>query len=78
MHPKTNSSRSSSFRPGGSSSSARSRHTPFSSASRGSFGGSRGGSRGGGNRRVSRGHYIDPNKFINKVIVTEEIERFVP
>jgi superfamily II DNA/RNA helicase len=33
----------------------------------------------GGNRRGgSRGSYIDPNKFINKAIITEEIEHFVP
>src|SRR3989344_212256 len=29
-------------------------------------------------RRVSRGKYIDPAKFINKVTITEQVEHFVP
>ncbi|MFZ3020244.1 MAG: DEAD/DEAH box helicase [Minisyncoccia bacterium] len=57
----------------------RSQNNRFSSSSpRSRSGGfSRGGSRGG-DRRVSKGHLIDPNKFINKVVVTEEIAHFVP
>ncbi|MBA3732764.1 DEAD/DEAH box helicase [Patescibacteria group bacterium] len=44
-----------------------------SSRGRGSFGGSRGrgGNRGGGDR-------IDPSRFVNKAIITEKIEHFVP
>ncbi len=52
-----------------------------------SFGGSRGGSRsggsfGGGNRgggnKGMRGEHIDVSRFINKAIITEEVEHFVP
>ncbi len=51
-----------------------------------SFGGSRGGGRGfsgggrggGGGRRVPGQQYIDPSKFINKAVITEEVEHFVP
>lgn len=32
--------------------------------------------RGGGNR--GGGQYIDPSKFVNKAIITEEVEHFVP
>lgn len=44
---------------------------PRSDRSR-SYGNSRGG------RRVSRAKYIDPSKFINKITITEEVERFIP
>ncbi|MFA6050510.1 MAG: DEAD/DEAH box helicase [Candidatus Paceibacterota bacterium] len=49
-------------------------------SSRGGFGGgSRGGSRGGGGRRFnSRGPRIDISKFINKAVITETVEKFVP
>lgn len=40
------------------------------------------GFRGGGQRRFggsqNRGQYIDPSKFINKAVITEEVEHFVP
>ena len=36
-----------------------------------------GGSRSGGGKRP-HGVYIDPNKFINKAVITEEIENFKP
>ncbi len=43
-------------------------------------GGSRGGSRGGFNRggKGRTGQYIDPSKFINKAVITEEAPHFVP
>jgi len=52
----------------------------FSSGSRsgGSRGGFSGGSRGGGRRFSPRGPRIDVNKFINKAVITETIEKFVP
>ena len=40
-------------------------------------GGSRGGSRGGG-KRGGMGDFIDPSKFINKAVITEEVVNFVP
>lgn len=50
--------------------------------SRGGFGGSRGGprgGRGGGGRGFNRrGPRIDVSKFINKAVVTETVEHFVP
>ncbi|MEK7120495.1 MAG: DEAD/DEAH box helicase [Patescibacteria group bacterium] len=58
------------------------------------FAGSRGGSRGrgsgpstsdgrfgknrGGGRGFSKGQYIDPNRFINKAVITEKVEHFAP
>jgi ATP-dependent RNA helicase RhlE len=68
-------------RPAGSYSSSNSR-PPFrgGSSSRPPFrGGNRfgGGSRSGGGKRP-HGVYIDPNKFINKAVITEEIENFKP
>ncbi len=57
----------------------RSQNNRFSSRSRPYSGGSsRGGFRGGRGGRQSKGHLIDPNKFINKVVVTEEVTHFVP
>lgn len=72
------SSSSRSFRQG---SGGKSRHAPYSAPrtgaiSRGASGGYRGG-RGGG-RNVSKGHLIDPARFINKITVTEEVVHFVP
>ncbi len=43
----------------------------------GSFSGGRGGSRGGG-RGKGMGQYIDPSRFINKAVITEQIEHFIP
>ena len=51
-----------------------------------SFGGHRGGPRpvgrgrgfGGNQRRGPKGENIDPRKFINKAVITEEVEHFVP
>ncbi|NQV88349.1 MAG: DEAD/DEAH box helicase [Parcubacteria group bacterium] len=44
-----------------------------------SGGGSRfGGGRGAPRRGGPKGDYIDPSKFINKAIITEEVEHFVP
>ncbi len=40
-----------------------------------SHGGQRGGNRGG---RGNFGSYIDPSKFINKAVITETVEHFVP
>ncbi len=54
---------------------------PSRGGSRGGFGGgSRGGSRGGGSRGGfnRRGPRIDINKFINKAVITETVEHFVP
>ncbi len=61
-------------RPAGSYSS--SSRPPFRGGSR--FGGGRpSGNRGGAGKRP-HGVYIDPNKFINKAVITEEIEHFKP
>ena len=48
-----------------------------------SFGGGRGPSRGGnrgksGGRGGFKGDRIDPSKFINKAVITEEVQHFVP
>ncbi|MSR73333.1 hypothetical protein EXS61_01870, partial [Candidatus Parcubacteria bacterium] len=47
---------------------------------RGNFGGSRGGSRGGGGGRgrAGMGERIDVSRFINKTVISEEIEVFKP
>lgn len=48
-------------------------------SSRGGFSGGRsGGSRGGSRGGSQRDEKIDPTKFINKAVITEEIEHFVP
>src|SRR3989344_2815140 len=36
------------------------------------------GGRGGGRGRKGIGQYIDPSKFVNKAVITEEMETFVP
>ncbi len=41
-----------------------------------SSGGSRGGNRGGGGRGM--GKHIDPSRFVNKAVITEIVEHFVP
>ena len=45
--------------------------------SRGGFGGSRGGN-GGGGRRGPADQKIDPSRFVNKAVITETVEKFVP
>jgi superfamily II DNA/RNA helicase len=46
---------------------------------RSQHGGSRGGSRGGrGGGHGSRGEHIDVSRFINKAVITEEVEHFTP
>src|ERR1035437_1045837 len=55
---------------GGSSS-----HGSFGGGSRGGFSG---GSRGGGRSRGPADQKIDPSRFINKAVITEEAEVFVP
>jgi superfamily II DNA/RNA helicase len=47
-----------------------------SQGGRPSYGGSRGGYRKGGNR--SFGQRIDVSKFINKAVITEQVEHFIP
>ena len=37
-----------------------------------------GGSRGGGGFKGFRGERLDPSRFINKAVITEEVDRFVP
>ncbi len=73
------SSSSRSFRQGSSGSS---RHAPYSAPRTGAIsrGPSSGGYRGGrgGGRNVSKGHLIDPARFVNKVTVTEEVVNYVP
>ncbi len=86
-------SRSSSSRSFRQASGGRSRHAPYSAPRTGaisrpteqrqSFGQARGASGGyrggrGGGRNVSKGHLIDPARFINKITVTEEVVNFVP
>src|SRR3989344_3012871 len=44
----------------------------------GSRQGFRGGNRGRGGRRGSRDESIDPSKFINKIVLTEEVEHYKP
>ena len=44
----------------------------------GSRPGFRGGNRGRGGRRGSRDESIDPSKFINKIVLTEEVEHYKP
>src|SRR3989344_771395 len=55
---------------------------PGTAGPRRSFGarpGFRGGNRGGrGGRKGPRDESIDPSKFINKVVLTEEVEHFKP
>ena len=38
----------------------------------------RGGSSGFGGRKKNTGEYINPALFINKAVITEEVEHFVP
>jgi hypothetical protein len=33
---------------------------------------------GQSNKRQGMGEYIDPSKFINKAVITEEVEHFMP
>lgn len=49
-------------------------------ASRGGFRGGHGGGRGRGGRGPGGGFskFIDPSKFINKAVITEKVEHFVP
>src|SRR3989344_782157 len=54
------------------------RAKPFGSSQHSSRGGFRAGRGGGGGGRNFKGQYIDPAKFINKVVVLEEADRFVP
>lgn len=56
-----------------------SRSGSFNKHSRGGFnrGGNRFGNKGGG-KRVPGQQYIDPAKFINKAVITEEVVNFVP
>ena len=37
-----------------------------------------GGNRGGGQRGGGKGQYIDPTKFVNKAIIIEEMDHFIP
>ncbi|MES2060045.1 MAG: DEAD/DEAH box helicase [Patescibacteria group bacterium] len=62
---------------GGRSFSRPARSGSFSGGSRGGFKGSRGGGGGRGGFR-SKGSRIDVNKFINKAVITEVVEKFVP
>jgi hypothetical protein len=39
---------------------------------------SSGGFKGKGKRGPQNGQYIDPSRFINKAVITEETEHFVP
>ncbi len=70
------------FNSSGKTSGSRAPHKGGFHKKSGSFGGGRPASggrfqkRGGGNR--GGGAYIDPSKFINKAIITEEVEHFVP
>jgi ATP-dependent RNA helicase RhlE len=50
---------------------------PFSSGRPSGFRGGFGG-RGGQRRGGPKGDHIDPSKFINKAVITEEVEHFVP
>ncbi len=63
-------SRNESFRPARSSGGRSSR---FGGGSGGRFGGGRRPSRGKG-----MGDHIDPNRFINKAVITEKVEHFIP
>jgi ATP-dependent RNA helicase RhlE len=58
------------------------REGSFGGSRGGSFGGSRGGYRGGGGGRRSPGggfsRHIDVSKFVNKAVITEKVENFVP
>src|SRR3989338_6839759 len=39
---------------------------------------SRFGNRGGGGRGGFHGEHLDPARFVNKAVITEEVERFIP
>src|SRR5574343_1878065 len=57
----------------------RSQFSSYRGRPRRSGGGRRHGDRGyGGSRKKNFGSYIDPSKFINKAVITEETEHFVP
>ena len=52
-----------------------SRRPSFSGRSPSRFGG---GNRGGGQRGGFRGERLDPARFVNKAVITEEVDRFIP